>query len=481
MKGSPYAKPMKPVLAKLPPRRRTILFVPLLLGAFLVLGLTLALTTHDVYLTLLLGVPGSVAAAWALVGWPTLPPRKDGKPHLDPRVKPFLFFPLAPLLMALAYVLLGYPLTQAGVPVGLLAWVTLGLAIPLGAAAAYVLVGFPTRLFRVRQLYERIPSERRPFLFFPLAVFLFLVLYLGIGVATTAALEKVEGDRTALLNLQPLVLLPLCLVLAGLLAYLLVGIPKPQKGPREYLPRVTGKQRPRYFFLTLLLAGIPFTLLLGTLFNGVARTSSNADAFLPTELVLPLAVILGYALSLGVAALAWGTPRRWRQYEDYEPGIPPRARLPVHLATGVVVMLAVTVVFGLSGLEIFYGLLVGGILGALVTLQLSGALPRILARRKAGTLLPDVPDRLKPLILFPTWFFLSLVLFASLTFALPEWVAWNAVGSALVGLAVALFLVEQGLLATWLEERRRVRERKKAWKARRKEILAQETEDAKKA
>jgi hypothetical protein len=475
---------MKPVLAKLPPRRRTLLFVPALLGIFLVLGLTLALTTHDPYVVMLVAIPGSVAATWALLGWPEAPRRKDGRPLVDPqhaRLKPYLFFPLAPALVALLYILLGTPLTRMGVPVTLLAWVTLALALPLGCAAAYFLVGFPSSLFRFREAYERIPPERRPYLFYPIFVALFLVFYLGIGVATTEALDKVEGDRTTLLNLQLLLVLPLCVVLSGLLAYLLVGIPKPSRSPRAYLPKVTGKHRPRYFVLTLLLAGIPFTLIIGTLFNQVARSSSNRDAFLPTELVLPLAFILGYALSLGVAALAWGTPRRWRQYEDYEPGLPPRARLPVHLATGLAVMLAVTVVFGLLGLEIFYGLLVGFVLGALVTLQLAGMLPRILARRKAGTLLPDVPDRLKPLILFPTWFLLALVLFAALTFALPDLVAWNAVGSLVVGLAVALFLVEQSLLATWLDERRRARERRKAWKARRKEVLAQESEDPKNA
>lgn len=467
---------MKPVLAKLPPRRRTLLFVPVLLGVFLVLGLTLALTTHDPYVVLLVTVPGSVAAAWALLGWPEAPRRKDGRPLVDPKVarfRPWLFFLLAPLLAALLYVLLGYPLTQSGVPVTLLAWVTLALAVPLGCAAAYFLVGFPKDLLRAREAYERIPPERRPYLFYPLFVLFFLVLYLGIGVATTEALDKVDGG-VALQNLQLLLVLPLCLILAGLLAYLLVGVPRPSKSPRAYLPKVTGKHRPRYFLLTLVLAGVAFTLLLGTLLNQVARTSSDRDAFLPAELVLPLAVLLGFALSLGVAALAWGTPRRWRRYEDYQPGLPPRARLPVHLATGLAVMLAVTVVFGLTGLEIFYGLLLGVVLGALVTLQLAGLLPRILERRKAGTLLPDVPDRLKPLILFPTWFLLALVLFAALTFALPDLVAWNAVGSLVVGLAVALFLVEQSLLASWLEERRLARERRKAWKARRKEVLAQE-------
>lgn len=471
---------MKPVLAKLPARRRTILFAPVALGAFLVLGLILALSTHDPYVTLVFGIPASIATAWALLGWPELR-LKGGKPLLDPRVKPFLFFALAPLFAVLAYFLLGDPLTRLGVPVTVLAWVSLGVAIPLGVAGAYLLVGFPRGLFRVRQVYERIPAERRPFLFYPLAVVLFLLLYLGIGVASTEAIARTTEDPTRWLNLQPLFLLPLCLLLAGLVAYLLVGFPKPRKAPKEYLPRVTGKHRPLYFTLTLLLAGIPFTVLIGTLFNALARTSAQREGFLPAELVLPLAVLLGYALSLGVAALAWGTPRRWRQFEDYEPGLHPRARRPVQIVTGLAVALAITVVFGLAGLEIFYGLLVGGIVGILVFLQLAGLLPRIWARRRADTLLPELPDRLKPLVLFPTWLLLSVLLFATLTFAFPEWVAWNAIGSLLLGLLVAVLLVEQPLLASVLEERRREREKRKAWKARRKEALAELDDAPKKA
>lgn len=470
---------MKPVLATLPPRRRTLLFLPLVLGAFLVLGTVLAFTTHSPYLTLLLGVPASVAAAWLLVGPPQPPPRKDGRAWLDPRVKPFLFFPLAPLLVALAYVVLGYPLTNLGVPVSLIAWVTLGVSIPLGVAGAYLLVGFPRHVFRVRETYQKVPPERRPYFFYPLAVVFFILLYLGLGVATTELIAKASADPDALLNLQPLVLLPLCLALAGLLAYLLVGFPKPRRTTKEYLPKVTGKRRPLYFALTFILAGIPFTVLIGTLFNAVAKSSGGREGFLPVELVLPLAVLLGYALSLGVAALSWGTPRTWRRFDDYEPGLPPRMRTPVHLAVGLAVLLAVTVVFGLAGLEIFYGLLAGGILGALVTLHVAGALPRILARRRAGTLLPEMPDRLKPLVLFPVWFALAALLFTTLTFALPEWVAWNALGGLAVGLLVALLLVEQPLLQSWREERRREKEKRRAWKARRKEMLGEtEKKDA---
>lgn len=454
-------------------------FVPAVLGTLLVLGLVLALTTHDPYLVLVLAVPGSVAAAWLLLGWPEVR-RKDGRPLLPPKVKPWLFFALAPLFAAVLYFLLGVPLTKVNVPGKWLALATLAIAIPVGCALAYWLVGFPRHVIHLRETYNRIPPERRPYLFYPVAVSIFLVLYLGIGVLTTAALDKVQGDRTFLLNLQPLVLLPLCLLLACLLAYLLVGFPRPTRTPRDLMQKVTGKRRPRLFLATFLLAGIPFTVVLGTLLNAVARTSSNRRALLPSEIILPLALVLGYALSLGVAALAWGTPRTWRRYEDYEPGLPPNVRPVVHLGSGLGLMVAVTVAFGLAGLEIFYGLLAGGILGLLLTLHLWGTLPRILARRREGTLLPDLPDRLKPLVLFPTWLLLSVLLFATLTFALPDFVAWNAVGSILVGLAVAILLVEQGLLASLLEERRRERERRRAWKERRKQVL-QENEGPKNA
>lgn len=462
---------MKPVLAHLPPRRRTLLFVPAILGAFLVLGLILALTTHDPYFTLVLGLPGSVAAAWALLGWPEMPHRKGGKPILSAKAKPWLFFVLAPLFVALLYFVLGVPLTKVGLPVKWVAVLSLVLALGLGCALAYWLVGFPRGVVRARETYERIPPERRPWLFYPLSVAFFLLLYLSLGVLTTGALDKVDVDRTLLLNLQPLILLPLCLLLSCLLAYLLVGFPRPTRTPKDLMQKVTGKSRPRLFFATFLLAGIPFTVVLGTLLNAVARTSSNSRAFLPSEVILPLAVVLGYALSLGVAALWWGTPRSWRRYDDYEPGVHPKARPFVNLGAGLAMLLLVTVAFGLAGLEIFYGLLVGGILGTLLTLQLWGVLPRILARRRESTLLPSLPDRVKPLVLFPTWLLLTALLFATLTFAFPEHVAWNFVGSLLLGLAVALFLVEQSLLATLLEERRKERERRRAWKERRKQTL----------
>lgn len=470
---------MEPVLAKLPPRRRTILFAPILLGAFLVVGTVLAFTTHNPYLTLVVSVPASVAGAWALVGWPEIR-RKDGKPLVAPATRPFLFFPLAPLFALVLYVLVGYPLTTLGVPTAWLAVASLALALPGGCAIAYWLVGFPRHLIRPRETYNRIPPERRPFLFFPLAVVFFLVLYVGLGVLTTGLLAK-SSNKGAILNLQPLILLPLCLVLACLFAYLLVGFPKPRRSPREMIPKVTGKHRPRLFAATFLLAGIPFTILVGVLLNAVAEGSSRRDAFLPAGLVLPLAVVLGYSLSFGVAALSWGTPRRWRQYEDYEPGLPPKARPWVHAATALAVALGITVVFGVAGLDIFYGLLVGGIAGLLVGLQLAGILPRLLARRHESTLLPDLPDRVKPLVLFPLWLLLSGLLFVVLTYAFPGFVAWNVVGSILVGLAVSVTLVEQGLLASWREERRREREKKKAWKARRKEMLREAEEATKKA
>lgn len=472
---------MKPVLAHLPPRRRTILFGPTVLGAFLVLGLTLALTTHDPYFTLVLGLPGSVAAAWALLGWPELPPRKGGRPLLSAKAKPWLFFVLAPLFVAVLYFVLGVPLTKVGLPVKWIAVLTLLLAIPLGCALAYWLVGFPKGLHRVRETYDRIPPDRRPWLFYPLSVVFFVVLYIGVGVLTTGALDKVDVDRTLLLNLQPLILLPLCLLLSCLLAYLLVGFPRPTRTPKDVMQKVTGKTRPRLFLATFLLAGIPFTVVIGTLLNAVARTSSNNRAFLPGEVILPLAVVLGYALSLGVAALAWGTPRSWRRYDDYEPGVHPKARPFVILGSGLAVLVAVTVAFGLAGLELFYGLLVGGILGTLLALQLAGLLPRILARRRESTFLPSLPDRVKPLVLFPTWLLLSALLFATLTFAFPDYVAWNFVGSVLLGLAVALFLVEQSLLATLLEERRKERERRRAWKEHRKQTLREATEGPKDA
>lgn len=470
---------MQPVLSKLPPMRRMVLFPAIAAGVFLLAFLILALATQHFLLTMLLAPTLGIGAAYVLVGFPELR-KKDGTPLVEPKVKPYLFFALAPLLFLVLYPLLGVALTGTPVPLKWLAIVSLGLSLVLGCALAYVLVGFPNLYGAALKQYQTIPPERRPFLFFPLFVLFFLVGYLVLGVASTRLLPKVPADPVALLNVQVLVILPVAALLAAGAALLLVGFPKPTKAPSEYLPKVTGKRRPQLFLATFVLAGIPLTLVVGALLTAIAKTDAASEAFLPPDLVLPLALVLGYTLSLGIAALAWGTPRQWRRYDDYTPGLPPKARVPAIVAASLATALGIVVIFGVAGLDIFWGLIVGILAGGLVLLAGTGGLRLILARRKEATLVPDLPDGLKPLILFPAWFLLAGFLFAVLTYTLPGLVALNAVLGLVVGLVVSILLLEAPLWKEMREERRLQKEKRRAWEERRAAALADEGQDAQK-
>lgn len=462
---------MKPVLAKWPQKRRNVAFGPLAFGIFFIIFLILGFSLNDIFLPLLFGIPAGIAGAWALVGWPVLA-RKDGKPLVTAEQKPFLFFPLAFIFAIIAYPVVGVLLTKISIPTKYLAIVSLTLAILIASAAAYFLVGFPHVIRFLRQKYATLAPERRPFLFFPVFAILFLVLYITLGVGTTAALGKFRDKVVLLLDIQVLLLLPFTLIVAALIAYLLVGFPKPQRPLREALPRVTGKQRPRAFLITFLLAGLPLTLAVGALLSYIAASNATSTAFLPDELQLPLALILGYSLSLGVAAAVWGTPTRWRRYDDYTPGLSPRARIGAGGAAGLATALVIVVAFGLAGIDIFWGLIVGVLLGTAVGLLVSGAYRRIAARRGQDTLLPDLPDRVKSLVLLTTWFVIAIVVFSVLTYALPTIVGWNAAIALLLGLAIAFLLVEQSWLRDTLARARSERERRNEWQRRRKEALA---------
>lgn len=459
---------MKPVFAAWPAKKRTRFFGIYAGAIFLLSFLIVAFATQVFFLALLLPPVLAIGGAWALVGWPEIR-MKDGKPLVEPRLRPYLFFVLAPLFAVLLYPILGVAITLAGLP--LAQWVTVALivvCIALAVTLAYFLVGVPNVYASARRQYEQIPADRRPFLFFPITVLLFLVIYLTLGVTSTRLLGRIApGDPTALLNVQVLFLTPLCLGLAALIAYLLVGIPKPNKSLGDSLPKVTGRHRPRVFLASAFLGGILLTIILGAILTAYAP--------LPATAVLGLAVLLGFALSTGLAALAWGTPARWRQYEDYQPGIHPRLRVPLLLGLSLGTGLAIAVAIGLADIDLFWGLLAGSVAAGLVLLFVTGTHKRIAQRRGQPTLVPDLPDGMKPLILFPTWFVISLVLFAILTYALPGLLPLNALFALLVGLGVTFLLLEQPLLKDVLAERRREKEKRRAWEARRKERLAEAT------
>ncbi|HVM46212.1 MAG TPA: hypothetical protein VM582_09780, partial [Candidatus Thermoplasmatota archaeon] len=393
---------MKPVLSAWPPKKRTVAFAPIALGLWLVSFIVVALATQNIFIALLVPPFLAVGGAYALVGWPEIR-TKDGKPLIEPRVKPYLFFVLAPLFALILYPILGMILMMAGLPpTKWLVIITIVLAIGVAATLAYLLVGVPNVYASALRQYRSIPPERRPFLFFPLSVVLFLAIFLALGVVTTRLVGRAGPASTGLLlNIQVLVLLPVSAALAALLAWLMVGVPKVLTAPAQHIPKVTGKHRPRAFLATFALAGIPLTIILGAILTYYSP--------LPATIVLALALLLGYVTSLGIALLAWGTPARWRTYEDYQPAIPPRAHTPLKLGGAFFVGLAIVVGFGLADIDLFWGVLVGAIVGTLVGIVLTGTHRRVLARRGEPTLVPDLPDGMKPLILFPTWFLIAFV------------------------------------------------------------------------
>lgn len=453
-----------PLLSSLPQKRRTILFAPVAFGAFLLAFLVLAITTQDPFFTFLFALPGSVAAAWALLGWPVVT-RKDGSPLIDPKhrkYRPYLVFVLAPLLMVVFYPVFGVLLTKADFPVKFVAYVTMGLAVLAGAALAYFLVGFPDLRVGARRIAAHFPPERRPFLFFPTFVIVFLVLYLVFGVFST---KMLAGDGVArLLNMQVLVLLPLSLLLAAGIAYLLFGFPPIKHTPKDALEKVTGRRRPLAFGLTFLLLGIPLTFALGALISGIS--------VLPEPVLLPIGVLLGFSTSLGIAALTWGTPHQWRKFADYKPGLPPNTRIPLLVLAVAASIALVTIIFGLIGLDIFWGLLTGLAVGVLVGLQLSGATKKIAARKGEATLVPELPDGVKPLILFPAWFLSALVVFAVLTYVEPDYVPLHFLIAVSFGLMVSVGLIEQSTFQEIRADRAREKEKRRAFEARRKDALA---------
>lgn len=454
-----------PLLSSLPATRRAILFAPIALGAFFVAFLILALSTHNPFFTFLLSIPAGIASAWALVGWPHVT-RKDGSPLVPAAYrayKAWLFFPLAPLLMVVLYPILGVLLTDVRLPVTYVAWTSIALSAIGGVAIAYFLVGFPDLVREARRLAALFPPDRRPFLFFPAFVLTFLLLYLVFGVLSTQLLGRVANTALAL-NVQVLVLLPLTLLLAGGIAYLLFGFPPIKHSPREALEKVPGRRRPLAFGLTFLLLGIPLTFMLGTLVSGIA--------LLPDEVLLPLGVLLGFSVSLGIAALTWGTPQKWRTFADYKPGLPPHTRVPLLVLAVVATIATTAIIFGLFGLDIFWGLLTGLAAGTLLGLQLSGATKKIIARKGEASLVPELPDGVKPLILFPSWFLLAGLVFATLTYAWPDLVPLNFLVAVSFGLMVSVGLIEQSTFQDMLAERRREKEKRRAWEQRRREALA---------
>lgn len=428
---------------------------------FLFLGFTLTSSAPqlDGFLIALIAGPAiGVTAARLLYGWPRFE-TKEGKPLVGPRARPYLFFPLTTVFAGAFYVVLGVALSPV-LPVSVVVYVPLAVGVLGGAALAYFLVGFPPLVTEARAQWSRVPPAHRPWLFFPFAVAFALVAYFLLGVALT--------NTPMSPTLQPLVALPLGAILGGVAAYFLVGFPKPTKSVREYVPDVPGRRRPLAFAVTFLVAGVPLSFLVGLALGLVPNFPHGA--------LLPLALAAGYVAALGVAAAAWGTPKRWRQFADYKPGLPEGARIALFVPTVLALAVVGAATSAAVGGDMFLGVLVGTALGVLAGLVVSGAWARLRRARGASpTLLPELPDKVKPLVAFPVWFLTGGIVFLVLMYALPAYSTTHLIIAFVVGCVVSVGLVEEPAIREWLAARRAERERAAALEARRREALARVT------
>lgn len=434
---------------------RTVLLLPTALLAGLLLFFLVGLTnTLGFALSLVIGLALGTAGAVALLGPPRIQiPRVEVPPGV--REHREWFFPLLALVLgAIVYVLAGLAYTMVeALPAGYGSWAALVLALVAGPALAYLLVGAPSPVPPLRDAWARVPEERRPWLTVPLGLLLATVLFLLLGLAWTA------------LPLPTAAMVPGSLALALLLGFgiaaALLGVPTPQRSPRELVPEVPARARPVAFLVTLLVLGPVLAFLVGIPLSRLASV-------LPSTLLFPLSLLLGYLLAFVASAAWWGLPGRWKGVPV--PGVPEDVRLalllPLALAGGAVLAFLLELLLPIG---LFPSILVGGSLGLLLALRATGATQRVRPRNRT-TLLPDLPDTVKPLVLLPLTLVLGTLLFFTLGYVGLGF-AWSLALGGSIGLALALALVEEPLLRQVLHRRRQRRARRQLIEERRAELL----------
>lgn len=425
---------MEPLLKKWSPVRRAVAFVPFVILGALLAFLLVGFPTNQIAIAILVAPFAGVAFAWLLVGFPRVA-RKDGRPLVEPRVKPWLFFVAFPLYALFAYPFLGLALSPF-LPPALVVYVPMGLALAIAGVGAYFTTGFPAFGKDVRDTWARVPPKTRPWLSIPIGLVLSLVLYFLIGWGLTAYL----GVPWA-----PLAALPLGLVLGFTLAVLALGFPRPEKPVKDLVPRAPGNARPGLLVATWLLLGLPCAFAAGLALGYVP--------FVPAEYELAASLLIGFLLSFALAVLVWGLPGRWRKLPDYTPGVSNEVRVALVLPLTFAVAAVVAFALGLAGLDLLPSLLIGTVLG-LASAVLATGTHRTLRQTRAPA---TIPEKVKPLLLFPTWIVLAAVVFVPLTWFLPAWFPINLAIALLVGFAVAFILVERDVLGEWRGERARKR------------------------
>lgn len=427
-----------PLLGRIPPAKRTRLFAPTAIVLGLIGMFAVGLANVPFVAALLVGFPLGVAAAWWLLGTPEVK-RSDGRPWIEPSVRPYMAVPTAFVAGAVLYILVGIVATAIPqVPTDYAAYLALAVAVIGGVALGLALFGPPPLARAPIDAWKRIPPERKPWTFFPIALVLFALLYYGLGVALTAYVPSDDAP-------QALIALPIALLVSCTLAFLLVGIPRPRRSMKDVLPPIPARGRPALFAATIVLLGPFFGFLLGPLI-----TASD----LPGVLDLYAGLAAGVVLAALLAAVVWGGPRRWARHGEWRTEVAPPVRLALFAPTTLLVGVAAVALLDLTGLPFAASLGIGVLLGLGAGLAASGGLRRVPSAPKA---LRDTPEVVKPLLFFATWLLAGgavYVAFMSLFFAHPGWGAAVAIA---VGFASAVAVVEAPLLLAWRDERRRDR------------------------
>lgn len=443
-----------PLLKKKPQLWRSLAFLPVaLIGTFLGFAI-LEMATEMFFAALPGGILIGIGLALLVCGIPRITLPKVKLPQVHPQVKPWLWFPVTALFTGILYFALGLALMPLGLEPVTLVFVTLGSAFVLAGTGAYFLTGFPNLYKQPRDLWARVPTDKRPHFFWPLSLLFIAALFVGIGVGLS--------QTTLPLEWLPLLTLATAVPAGCALAYLLVGFPKPKRPVREFMPKVPARVRPALFGVSFLLLGPVFGFPVGYLL------SANLPR-LPTVLLFPLALLVGYTLAFVAAALMWGLPSRWEK-EGVKVGIPEASRGFLFVPVAVLVTTLVVLMFAAAGLDLGIGTLAGAPVGLAAGLVASGTARTLRERARSGTLMEEFPEKFKLLVIVSVWGLVGGAVFFALGMAgiLPP---WNLFAGVSIGLAVAILMVEGSALRYYLDERRAERDRRRRLKALRAERL----------
>lgn len=420
---------------------RQLLFAPMAALLALFFFVLLGLITGIFVLALVLAVFLGPIAAYELLGSPVGEAERQKLQATVPIPReriPWLFFPLGLILAVPLYVLAGLAVTSAGLGTAS-AWAAILVSVALGFGVAYVLVGFPRLPRDPRQLLPPVPEERKPLLFLPIGIVLAAVLYFVLGVALTAAV----GPERAIL---PALLLGLA---AGfLVAYKLVGIPRP--GHTIHVPTVPERYAGLFFAIALLVLGPALAILLGAV----------AAAFLPIPAAVsfPLFVLLGYLCAFALLAAWRGVPRAGKPLRAYIPRLPAEARPLLLFGATLLIGTILTAVIDTFLVHRFhFSALAAYPLGFLLAVKVVHAESLVV---QSPERLETVPEKIKPLLLFPLWLFGTVVLYSLIGYVLLDFLAAILLAASLA-LALTLAALERRLLREWWRTLREGRARRR--------------------